>query len=107
MSQLFMNRRNFIGLASAGGAFAFASPSAVPKLSVFTKHLQFLDGDALAAAIADIGAEGADLSLRKGGHIEPDRVKQDLPPLLKSFEAHRIELTMATTDIVDAATPFA
>jgi sugar phosphate isomerase/epimerase len=103
-----MTRRNFLAAAAGAGTMAFAAPSApMPKLSVFTKHLQFLDGDALAAAIAEIGAEGADLSLRKGGHVEPERVKQDLPPLLKALDSHEIELTMATTDIVDASSPFA
>ena len=79
----------------------------MPKLSVFTKHLQFLEGAALGDAIAEIGVEGADLSLRKGGHIEPSRVKEDLPPLIRALEKRSLQLTMATTDIVDASSPFA
>ena len=78
-----------------------------PKLAVFTKHLQFVEGEALADALAEIGAEGADLSLRKGGHIEPSRVSTDLPPLLKALGRRNIELMIATTDIVDAGSPYA
>lgn len=104
-----MNRRSFIGSVAAGasalGVATGASP--MPKLSVFTKHLQFLEGDALAEAIAEIGADGADLSLRKGGHVEPSRVKEDLPPMIRALEKRKLSLAIATTDIVDAASPFA
>ena len=91
----------------AASAGALVAGGAMPKLSVFTKHLQFLDGAALADAIAEIGVEGADLSLRKGGHIEPSRVKIDLPPLIRALETRKIQLTMATTDIIDASSPYA
>ncbi|HEY3743725.1 MAG TPA: TIM barrel protein [Bryobacteraceae bacterium] len=74
---------------------------------MFTKHLQFLSGDALADAIAEIGVEGADLSLRKGGHVEPSRVRQDLPLLIRALEKRGLRLTMATTDVVDAESPYA
>ena len=88
------------------GAFAAVLPI-VPKLAVFTKHLQFLEGEALADALVEIGADAADLSLRKGGHIEPARVGTDLPVLLRAFEKRGISLPIATTDIVDASSPHA
>lgn len=77
------------------------------KVSIFSKHLQFLQGDALAKAAAGIGFDGIDLAVRKGGHIEPARVRQDLPPLVASIRGHGLEVPMLTTDIVDADTPFA
>ena len=90
---------------------AFAAPPApaiaVPKLAVFTKHLQFLNGDALADALAEMGADGADVSLRAGGHIEPERVGEDFPALLKSLEKRKLTVPIATTDIVDASSPYA
>jgi sugar phosphate isomerase/epimerase len=101
-----MNRRNFIGTLGSAAVLASQSPPQ-PKFCVFTKHLQFLEGAALAEAIAEIGVEGADVSLRTGGHIEPARVKQDLPPLLRALESRKLQLSMATTGIVDAASPFA
>ena len=88
------------------GAFAAVLPI-VPKLAVFTKHLQFLEGEALADALVEIGADAADLSLRKGGHIEPARVGTDLPVLLRAFEKRGISLPIATTDIVDVSSPHA
>ena len=100
-----MTRRDLIG-GLAVGAFAAVLPI-VPKLAVFTKHLQFLEGEALADALVEIGADAADLSLRKGGHIEPARVGTDLPVLLRAFEKRGISLPIATTDIVDASSPHA
>src|SRR5881296_1486962 len=41
------------------------------KVAIFSKHLQFLQGDALAAGAADIGFDGIDITVRKGGHVEP------------------------------------
>jgi sugar phosphate isomerase/epimerase len=101
-----MNRRSFISTLGAGAAVALASTT-MPKLSIFSKHLQFLEGAELADAIVEIGVPSVDLALRKGGHIEPSRVKQDLPPLLKIFAERNLQLAMATTDIVDAESPFA
>ncbi|HEV2448675.1 MAG TPA: sugar phosphate isomerase/epimerase family protein, partial [Candidatus Sulfopaludibacter sp.] len=77
------------------------------NVCIFSKHLQFLEGEELAKAVAAIGFDGIDLTVRKGGHVEPDRVKQDLPPLVALLHRHGLATPMVTTDIVDAATPFA
>jgi sugar phosphate isomerase/epimerase len=77
------------------------------KVCIFSKHLQFLEGEELAKAAAEIGFDGIDLTVRKGGHVAPDRVKQDLPPLVALLHHHGLETPMVTTDIVDADTPFA
>ena len=76
------------------------------RVAIFSKHLHFLRGDDLARAAAELGFDGIDLTVRKGGHVEPARVAQDLPPLVKSIRAHSLEVPMITTDIVDAETPF-
>lgn len=77
------------------------------KVSIFSKHLQFLEGEELAKRVAEIGFDGVDLTVRKSGHVEPERVKQDLPPLVALLHRHGLETPMVTTDIVDADTPFA
>jgi sugar phosphate isomerase/epimerase len=61
----------------------------------------------LAKAAADLGFDGIDITVRKGGHVAPERVKQDLPPLVAIIRQHHLEVPMITTDIVDAETPFA
>jgi len=83
------------------------SPSGKLKVCIFSKHLQFLEGEELAKGAAGIGFDGVDLTVRKGGHVEPDRVRQDLPPLVGLLHSHGLQTPMVTSDIVDADTPFA
>ena len=93
----------------ASRAFAADEKRSAPKLrvAIFSKHLRFLEGEDLVKGAAEIGFDGIDLAVRKGGHVEPDRVKQDLPPLAGIIRQHGLELPMITTDIVDADSPFA
>jgi sugar phosphate isomerase/epimerase len=77
------------------------------KVVIFSKHLSFLEGDALAAKAAELGYDGIDLTVRKGGHVAPERVRQELPPLAAIIHKHGLETPMITTDIVDADTPYA
>jgi sugar phosphate isomerase/epimerase len=77
------------------------------KVAIFSKHLEFLEGEELAKGAKEIGFDGIDLAVRKGGHVEPERVRQDLPPLIAIIRAHDLEVPMLTTDIVDADTPYA
>ena len=77
------------------------------KIAVFSKHLEFLEGEELAKGVSEIGFDGIDLAVRKGGHVEPERVRQDLPGLVAIVRAHGLEVPMLTTDIVDADTPYA
>jgi sugar phosphate isomerase/epimerase len=93
----------------AGGALLFSQ--ALPakeklKIAVFSKHLQFVQGEELARTAAEMGFDGIDITVRKGGHVEPERVKQDLPGLVAAIKQHALAVPMITTDIVDADTPF-
>ena len=77
------------------------------KVTIFSKHLQFVQGDELAKTAADLGFDGIDITARKGGHVEPASVAADLPALVKQIRSHGLEVPMITTDIVDADTLFA
>jgi sugar phosphate isomerase/epimerase len=78
------------------------------KVAIFSKHLQFLlSGEELAKATADIGFDAIDLTVRKGGHVQPERVAQDLPLLVGIIRQHGLKVHLITTDIVDADSPFA
>lgn len=100
-----MTRRELI--AGMTAAATLSAQSSKLKIAIFSKHLQFLQGDALAKAIRDIGAEAIDLTVRKGGHVEPERVKQDLPPLVKLLRENGVDVPMVTAGIVDAKSPYA
>lgn len=104
--RILLSRR---ALLAAGAALATRPLPAREKVKVaiFSKHLQFLKGEALVKAVADLGYDGVDITVRKGGHVEPARVAQDLPPLTELFRLHHVDVPMVTTDIADADTPFA
>src|SRR5215468_431981 len=84
-----------------------AAKSGKLKVAIFSKHLQFLEGEALAAGAAEMGYDGIDITVRKGGHVEPDRVRQDLPKLVAIIRGHGLEVPMITTDIADTESPYA
>jgi sugar phosphate isomerase/epimerase len=93
----------------AGGALLLAGPAPAKqklKVTVFSKHLQFVEGEELAKTAAEIGFDGIDITARKGGHVEPAAVAKDLPALVKTIRANGLEVPMITTDIADAETPF-
>jgi sugar phosphate isomerase/epimerase len=75
------------------------------KVAIFSKHLQFIAGPELASAAAEIGFDGVDITVRAGGHVEPARVAEELPPLVSLIRQHQLEVPMVTTDIVDATSP--
>jgi sugar phosphate isomerase/epimerase len=110
------SRREFlqatIGAAAIGGLVATSTDSlaqeksAAPlKISVFSKHLHWLEWEAMAQTAAEIGFDGVDLTLRKGGHVEPERAEQDLPKAAAIIRKAGLELPMTTAGIVDATTP--
>lgn len=99
-----VSRRGF--LAGAAGAGALAASRSL-DLCVFSKHLQFLGWKDMAEAAREIGFSGIDLTLRKGGHVTPERVEQDLPAAAEAIRKAGLRLTMVTTDIADMTTPHA
>jgi sugar phosphate isomerase/epimerase len=78
------------------------------KVALFSKHLQFLAGEKLARTVADIGFDAIDITVRKrhGGHIDPARVRQDLPPLVGFIRKHGLEVSLLATDTVDVESPY-
>jgi len=109
------SRRDFIKTASAVSAGAMISPElfSLPSgsgdgtnpICVFTKCLQFLDYERLGVTLANLGFKGADLSVRKGGHVLPENVKTDLPRAVKTLQKSGISVPMMVTGIVNAEDP--
>jgi len=77
------------------------------RLRVFSKHLQWLDAEPLAETAAAAGFGGIDLTVRPGGHVEPDRVKTDLPRFVAAARRHGLALDMMVTAITSADDPHA
>jgi sugar phosphate isomerase/epimerase len=105
-----LSRRDLLaaaGLAAAASSSKAAEPSAGLRVAIFSKHLQFLRGESLAKGAAEIGFDGVDLAVRKGGHVEPESVSKDLPVLVGLLRQHGLQVPMITTDIADANSPHA
>jgi sugar phosphate isomerase/epimerase len=96
-------RRQWLG--AAGAASVSAQTAHRWKIAIFSKHLQFLRGDALAHAALEAGFDGVDITVRKGGHVEPEAASTDLPPLVALLRKSGLEVRMVTSGILDASTP--
>lgn len=76
-----------------------------PKIHLFSKHVQFLDYGEMAEALAEVGFDGVDLTVRSGGHVEPERVAQDLPRAVKAIRQAGLDSIVMATNVNDAGDP--
>ena len=108
-----MKRRDFLKTAAlAAGAGWIGSAAAqdvgvMPRLHFFSKPLQWLGYDALAETVAQAGLGGIDLSVRPKGHVEPEKVEQDLPRAVEAARKQGLKVEMMVTAITSAEEPFA
>jgi len=124
-----MRRRDVLALAIAAGAVpgrAAGAPArtgrsrpgketlepAPPPLerqpvAIFSKHLQWLDYGGAADAAAEAGFDALDVTVRPGGHVEPERVADDLPRMADAAAKAGLPITMITTALTSADDPHA
>src|SRR5438874_1023276 len=109
-------RREFMETVAAAGALTALSPAATAfgeesgfrgTLCFFSKHLPGMDAPRLATTLKTLGFAGVDLTVRPGGHIDPKRVAQDLPPFVGGIRKEGLTVPMITTEIVSDADPVA
>ncbi len=65
----------------------------------FSKHLQGLSFDDIASFAAEVGMDGVEAPIRPGGHVEPEKVEEDLPKLVEALKKQGRELTIMTSGI--------
>ena len=96
-----------IGAALAGGLATRAAPRAAGGNSIcaFIKFVQSLSYDQLADAMAEIGFDGIEATVRKGGKIEPNKAVDELPMLVDALAERNLKVTMITTDVLRADEP--
>lgn len=75
------------------------------EISIFSKHLQFLDVKGAAEMAAELGFDGIDLTVRPKGHIVPENVSSDLAKAIKGIKAAGSSCKMITTAIEKASKP--
>jgi sugar phosphate isomerase/epimerase len=76
------------------------------EICVFSKHLQWLDYDAMAGTAAEIGFDGIDLTVRPGGHVVPEKAADDLPRAVEAVRKNGLDVYMMTTAVVDPGGPY-
>ena len=71
------------------------------KVNIFSKHLQFLDYDDMAATAADMGFDGVELTVRKRGHVLPENAAEDLPKSIQAIKDNGLNAEMIVTGITE------
>lgn len=109
LNKFEMSRRGFVaGAAAAIGASAlpasFANAKTVSQdkpyeYCTFIKFIQDLSHEELATTLKEIGLDGAEVTVRKGGYIAPEAVADELPALAEVFAKHGLKINILTTDI--------
>ncbi|MBX3435072.1 MAG: sugar phosphate isomerase/epimerase [Pirellulales bacterium] len=107
---LQIDRRAWLQAAAAPLALSALGAQAAadsPALSIcaFEKFIQRLSHHELADALAKIGFAGVEATVRKGGRIDPVQVDDELPRLVEALGTRGLEVTIATTDVLDADDP--
>ena len=115
MSKSFSpSRREFVTgsllavAAATTGSIAIGQEPEHPKqyrICAFEKFLQDLSYDDLADVIAELGFVGIEATVRKKGHVLPERVEEDLPKLVEALKKRDLEVTTMATDVLSAADP--
>ena len=75
------------------------------KVSIFSKHLQWLDYSEMAKVATGMGFDGVDLTVRPQGHVLPERVVEDLPKAVAAVRNAGMNVYMITTAIKNADDP--
>ncbi|MCE1197615.1 MAG: sugar phosphate isomerase/epimerase [Marinilabiliales bacterium] len=84
------------------GAFPGKEPWTI---SIFTKCLHWLNYQEMAHFVAKLGFDGLDLTVRPGGHVEPERVTEDLPRAMEAARQAGITIPSIVTTIQDGSDP--
>jgi sugar phosphate isomerase/epimerase len=114
-----LSRRDFLCASSVvalAGRFPLATGETVPKPSgegykgifcLFSKPFPEMNWRQLAHSAKDAGFGGIDLTVRKEGHVLPERVTEDLPKAVAEIRKRGLEVPMITTELLSAADPAA
>ena len=103
-------RRAFLKNASLlAGSLAISSTPVLAaekranKLCFFTKHLQGLSFDDIASLAVEMGVDGVESPIRPKGHIEPEKIEDELPKYVEALKKQNLELTILTSGITEVS----
>jgi len=90
--------RNLSSLAITAPLMA-ETPKSKNKICFFTKHLQGLSFEEIASLGAEAGYDGVESPIRPKGHIEPEKVVDELPKYVEALKKQNLELMIMTSGI--------
>lgn len=73
------------------------------QLALFSKCVQDYPLEKLAQCLKQMGIKFLDLTVRPGGHVEPEQVEEQLPAIHGKLLSAGISINMITTNILDAS----
>src|SRR3954464_4257168 len=91
--------------ATSSNATPMGAPAGPRTIHVFSKPLQMFSYDATAQLLAETGYTGIDYTVRRGGHVLPEKAAEDLPRAIEAAHKAGLKVEMITTDITDARDP--
>ncbi len=101
-----LHRRHFLQTTLAASCLASTSqlvaqqpPRAAWPIAIFEKVFEGLNYDELADAVAQIGADGIEATIRPKGHIEPNRAADEVPKMLEALRSRDKTILIAATQI--------
>jgi len=95
-----ISRRRLLGGAAAASAVPATGPEPL-RIAIMSKFLQFLGLPEMADAAKSLGFDGIDLCVRPGGHVLPERVREDLPRVVETIRKTGLDVPMITAAIID------
>lgn len=75
------------------------------ELCVFSKKLKDLNFTELGEAMKSIEMPGVDLTVRGGGHVDPEEVRDKLPEAVEQLRAQGVKVSMISTNVTDIDAP--
>ena len=112
MNSSELHRRRFIshslGVAAVGAGLLHSNDlygqqtsDSQFRICAFEKFLQDLTYDQLADVIAELGFVGIEATVRRKGHVLPERVEEDLPKLVEALKKRDLEVTTMASDVLE------
>lgn len=95
-----------VSVAAVTAARAQPPAGARRSIGIVSRHLQWTGLEDAIAVAKEAGFDAIEWNVRKGGHIAPERVEQELPRAVELTRQAGLAATMITTSIQDARSPF-
>ena len=103
-----LSRRRFLAAAAAASPL-LAQPKVRtgPLICLYSHLIPDVEYYDLGPILSGMGFDGCDLSVQRGGTVEPTQISVDLVRAIESLQGRGLEVPLITTDFVNGADPWA